>query len=207
LRSAFPGIQQFGGSFWVEPLFNGLTLLVAIGIAGYAQRKKGAARSESLSAPREETMLKRTFVKTLLAGTVIAGLGLPMAQAQMAWDGPTTGPKAAEGKTIVVLAADLKNGGILGVTNGVEEAAEKIGWDGARARRRRARSRAAPRLRPGAGASADGIIINGFDASRTAGGSRGRREGGHSDGVLAFGPQDRLRRARAAFSRMSRPTR
>ena len=73
-------------------------------------------------------MLKRTFVKTLLAGTVIAGLGLQAAQAEMAWDGPTTGPVAAEGKTIVVLAADLKNGGILGVTNGVEEAADKIGW-------------------------------------------------------------------------------
>ena len=31
------------GSFFVEPLFNGVTLLVAIGIAGYAQRKRGAA--------------------------------------------------------------------------------------------------------------------------------------------------------------------
>ena len=39
------------------------------------------------------------------------------------WDGPTTGPKAAEGKSIVVLAADMKNGGILGATKGVEEAA------------------------------------------------------------------------------------
>lgn len=36
------GIQQLGGSFWVEPMFNGVTLLIAIGIAGYAQRKKGA---------------------------------------------------------------------------------------------------------------------------------------------------------------------
>lgn len=38
------GIQQFGGSFWAEPMFNGLTLLIAFGIAGYAQRKKGAAK-------------------------------------------------------------------------------------------------------------------------------------------------------------------
>ena len=38
------GIQQFGGSFWVEPMFNGLTLLIAIGIAGYAHRKKRAAK-------------------------------------------------------------------------------------------------------------------------------------------------------------------
>jgi ribose transport system permease protein len=44
LAVGISGIQQFGGSFWVEPLFNGATLLIAIGIAGYAQRKKGAAR-------------------------------------------------------------------------------------------------------------------------------------------------------------------
>lgn len=42
LAIGISGIQQFGGSFWVEPLFNGTTLLIAIGIAGYAQRKKGA---------------------------------------------------------------------------------------------------------------------------------------------------------------------
>ncbi len=43
LAVGISGIQQYGGSFWVEPMFNGLTLLIAIGIAGYAQRKKGAA--------------------------------------------------------------------------------------------------------------------------------------------------------------------
>lgn len=44
LAIGISGIQQFGGSFWVEPMFNGVTLLVAIGIAGYAQRKKGARK-------------------------------------------------------------------------------------------------------------------------------------------------------------------
>lgn len=44
LAVGISGIQQFGGSFWVEPMFNGMTLLIAIGIAGYAQRKKGAAK-------------------------------------------------------------------------------------------------------------------------------------------------------------------
>lgn len=42
LAVGISGIQQFGGSFWVEPMFNGVTLLIAIGIAGYAQRNKGA---------------------------------------------------------------------------------------------------------------------------------------------------------------------
>ena len=49
--------------------------------------------------------------------------------AQDKWDGPTTGPKAAAGKTIVFVAADLKNGGILGVSKGVEEAGKVIGWN------------------------------------------------------------------------------
>ncbi len=44
LAVGISGIQQFGGSFWVEPLFNGVTLLIAIGIAGYAQRRKGAMK-------------------------------------------------------------------------------------------------------------------------------------------------------------------
>jgi ribose transport system permease protein len=44
LAVGISGIQQTGGSFWVEPMFNGITLLVAIGIAGYAQRRRAAAK-------------------------------------------------------------------------------------------------------------------------------------------------------------------
>jgi len=107
----------------------------------------------------------------LMTGAAFAD---PMADAQAVvdkyaspaatWDGPTTGPKAAEGKTIVVLAGDLKNGGILGVTTGVQEAAAAIGWDvkvldGAGSiNGRTAAFGQAMALNPG------GIIINGFDA-------------------------------------------
>lgn len=109
-------------------------------------------------------MLKRTFLKSLLATTMLAGFGFTASVAETAFDGPTSGPKAAEGKTIVVLAGDLKNGGILGVTNGVEEAAAKIGWtvrvlDGAGSvQGRTAAFGQAIALKP------DGLIINGFDA-------------------------------------------
>jgi ribose transport system substrate-binding protein len=109
-------------------------------------------------------MKKRMFINTLLATTLIAGFAAP-SFAQVAFDGPTAGPKAAEGKTIVVLAADLKNGGILGVTTGVEEAAAKMGWtvrvlDGAGSvQGRTAAFGQAMALQP------DGIIINGFDAT------------------------------------------
>jgi ribose transport system permease protein len=44
LAVGISGIQQLGGEFYVEPLFNGITLLIAIGLAGYAQRKRGAVR-------------------------------------------------------------------------------------------------------------------------------------------------------------------
>jgi ribose transport system substrate-binding protein len=106
-------------------------------------------------------MKKRMFIKALMATTL---LGLP-AFAQSAFDGPTSGPTASDGKTIVVLAADLKNGGILGVTTGVEEAAAKIGWevrvlDGAGSvQGRTAAFGQAMALQPA------GIIINGFDAT------------------------------------------
>ena len=56
LAVGISGIQQVGGSFWVEPLFNGVTLLVAIGIAGYAQRRRAATgRATLLDKPRAGT--------------------------------------------------------------------------------------------------------------------------------------------------------
>ncbi len=39
LAVGISGIQQLGGAFFVEPLFNGITLLVAIALAGFAQRR------------------------------------------------------------------------------------------------------------------------------------------------------------------------
>jgi ribose transport system permease protein len=43
LAVGISGIQQLGTLFYVEPLFNGVTLLLAIGLAGYAQRKRSHA--------------------------------------------------------------------------------------------------------------------------------------------------------------------
>lgn len=44
------------------------------------------------------------------------------------WDGPTTGPAAQPGKTVIYISADQRNGGALGVGNGIAEAAAAIGW-------------------------------------------------------------------------------
>lgn len=81
------------------------------------------------------------------------------------WDGPTTGPKAAVNKTIVFVAADLKNGGILGVSKGVEEAGKAIGWsvrvmDGqGTVSGRTAALNQALALKPA------GIVVGGFDTT------------------------------------------
>jgi ribose transport system substrate-binding protein len=111
----------------------------------------------------EETMLRRTLLNSLLAGSMLMGVSLSALADD--FDGPKAGPKAAAGKSIVVLAADLKNGGILGVTKGIEEAAAKIGWtvkvlDGAGSVQSRAAAVGqALALKP------DGVVINGFDAA------------------------------------------
>ncbi len=44
LAVGISGLQQLGGEFYVEPLFNGLTLIVSIAIAGYAQRRRAISR-------------------------------------------------------------------------------------------------------------------------------------------------------------------
>nr|WP_264214262.1 substrate-binding domain-containing protein [Leisingera thetidis] len=45
------------------------------------------------------------------------------------WTGPASGPAAQTGKTIVYVSADQRNGGALGVSEGVKEAASAIGWE------------------------------------------------------------------------------
>ena len=51
LAIGISGIQQMGGDFYVEPLFNGITLLIAIGLAGYAQRRRGSVTHTRAQQP------------------------------------------------------------------------------------------------------------------------------------------------------------
>jgi ribose transport system substrate-binding protein len=80
------------------------------------------------------------------------------------WTGPRDGPAAQPGKTIVVLAEDLRNGGVLGVAQGIREAARDIGWKvrivdaGGTAGGRRKALADALASRP------DGLVICGSDA-------------------------------------------
>lgn len=69
----------------------------------------GAARADMLQDTKD-------YIKKITAPVTV-------------WDGPTTGPKAAGHKLIVVVSTDQRNGGARGVSEGIEEAAKIIGWD------------------------------------------------------------------------------
>ncbi|MEV6669089.1 ABC transporter permease [Streptomyces sp. NPDC051162] len=52
LAIGLAGIGQLGARFWVTPLFNGSTLLIAVGLAGYAARRRlRRRRTEGSRAP------------------------------------------------------------------------------------------------------------------------------------------------------------
>lgn len=89
-----------------------------------------------------KTLLHTTALAAATLVAVLSGTGIAAADAvsdakayvaeitkpNPPWTGPTTGPVAQKEKTIVYVAADLRNGGVLGVSKGVEEAAAAIGW-------------------------------------------------------------------------------
>lgn len=44
------------------------------------------------------------------------------------WEGPVTGPAAQPNKIVAIVAEDLRNGGVLGVSKGMQEAAAALAW-------------------------------------------------------------------------------
>ena len=80
------------------------------------------------------------------------------------WDGPTTGPKAVAKKSIVYVAGDMRNGGILGVAQGVKQAAGVIGWDYREIDGQGTVSGQAAGLSQAVALKPDAIIVGGSDA-------------------------------------------
>lgn len=50
LAVAVAGLQQFGVQFFVEPLFNGMMLILAVGLSGYAARRRAHTQDSSLAS-------------------------------------------------------------------------------------------------------------------------------------------------------------
>jgi ribose transport system permease protein len=59
LAVGISGIQQLGGAFFVEPLFNGITLLVAIALAGFAQRRRAVTKRAPSTTTLEPVNTRR----------------------------------------------------------------------------------------------------------------------------------------------------
>jgi ribose transport system permease protein len=58
LAIGLAGIGQMGANFWVNPLFNGITLLIAVGLAGWSARRKimaGIAANRAADDPGPHT--------------------------------------------------------------------------------------------------------------------------------------------------------
>lgn len=88
-------------------------------------------------------------------------------EASPEWAGPTTGPKAQPGKSVIYVAADLTNPGVAAVGDGVKEAAATIGW-----KSRTIDGQGSPSGQQSAFSQAltlnpDGIVIGGFDPLTT----------------------------------------
>lgn len=84
------------------------------------------------------------------------------------WAGPTTGPKAAPGKTIIYVSTDQRNGGARGAGEGVKEAAAKIGWTFKLIDGQGTVSGRASGLTQAIASKADVIVLGGIDSTEQA---------------------------------------
>ncbi|GAA3138448.1 substrate-binding domain-containing protein [Streptomyces echinatus] len=157
---------------------------------------RGASAHRGREAVPRVAGARPAAVALLLAATALAGCergsshlpgvsptgpgGCPAAQAEartavsraergdVPWGGPTGGPAAVPGKTIVYVAQTMTNPGVAGVAQGVREAARVIGWnvrvidgEGTPAGIQAALGEAVS-LRP------SGIVLGGFDPGSTS---------------------------------------
>lgn len=106
---------------------------------------------------------------------VEAGMALPRIEMQRRveaastpaprWQGPESGPQGQTGKSVAIVSEDLRNGGVLGVAQGIHEAAKVMNWS---VRVFDAGGSAAGRSKAAADALAsrpDGLILVGVDAA------------------------------------------
>lgn len=79
------------------------------------------------------------------------------------WGGPTTGPTAASGKTLVYVAQTMTNPGVAGNVKGVQEAAKAIGWKVRVIDGQGDQAGIAAAMGQAIALKPDGIVIGGFD--------------------------------------------
>jgi ribose transport system substrate-binding protein len=142
---------------------RGMNLIPAIAIAGICLFVcvPQLAQSMPLSSagqPASATTLSLAKTQQIVAKATLHGVP---------WAGPESGPSAQPGKSIAFISEDLRNGGVLGVAQGVREAVRTMGWTlkifdagGTSAGRRTAFERAMA-------SNPDGLILCGADAQNS----------------------------------------
>lgn len=145
-----------------QPLAAGCALLLGVSLALSGCSKGSDAASSAATTGASAASGCADVVNTAKAAVDKA------TAADAKWDGPTTGPKAAAGKTIVYVAQSMQNPGVAGVATGLTDATKAIGWtlksidgQGTPAGIQNAFNQALA-LKP------DGIIIGGFDPNTTS---------------------------------------
>ena len=97
----------------------------------------------------------------LFAAWLALASALVLAQGKI--ETPPTGPPAQPAKTIVFVASDYRNGGVMGVYRGFEEASKKLGWQIRLEDGRGQKATQAAILTQAVAARAHGIVFGGFD--------------------------------------------
>lgn len=91
------------------------------------------------------------------------GLGTAVSTSQP-WDGPTSGPAAQTGKSVIFIASDLRNGGVLTVSQAFIEAAKVLKWKVQVLNGLGDRNAIGELLKDAIKSRPDGIILGGFDS-------------------------------------------
>jgi len=90
------------------------------------------------------------------------------ASAQEPWKGPPRGPVAQANKTVVFIASDYKNGGVIGVYRGFEQATAELGWTLTMLDGGGTKDKQAALLAKVVASRPDGIVFGGFDPDHFA---------------------------------------
>lgn len=108
-------IRMFWNSVWscVANLWVALCIVTFFAVTGYGAEvnaTQGSDKGHALTFDEMRQQVEKASRKS------------------PSWEGPKSGPKAAPNIQIAIIDEDLRNGGILGVTQGIQEAAKVIGW-------------------------------------------------------------------------------
>ena len=102
----------------------GFTAGTALSVGGLMQLLSASAGAQPLTVAAPVITAQAAGDALAAAKALIAASTAPVTT----WDGPTDGPTAQPGKFIVYPSQDQRNGGALGVGDGVKEACDALGW-------------------------------------------------------------------------------